>query len=252
MEIDSNANRDHATMNSYAASPGISFLTSTNSNPKPNPVPTTTVTTTTKTSDTPVSTQSPQPSSSVATTTGSGEGNSDSEYKYCPLGDDVTKDLVGVLRLMKILAPLLVIIYTTYEAVLAITKGQIEEESRKLFNKFARRAGAALLLFAIPVIVDAMMQLMNVWDDKGHCVLEPVQTTSVDVKTPEQQCLSNCDKILDAEGQRVCKSKCTTTTTETCEQRCGHIGDETGRQACLNNCKTTKPVATIEQPVNIR
>ena len=79
---------------------------------------------------------------------------------YCPLGDDVTKDLVGVLRVMKILAPLLVIIYTTYETVIAITQGKIDEEQKKLFNKFARRVGAALLLFAIPVVVDAMMQLL--------------------------------------------------------------------------------------------
>ena len=173
-------------------------------------------------------------------------------HAYCPLGDDVTKDLVGVLRIMKILAPLLVIIYSTYEAVLAITQGKIEEESKKIFNKFARRAGAALLLFAIPVIVDAMMQLMNVWDDEGHCVLEPVQTTGVDIKsTTTETCEQRCGHIGDETGRQACLNNCKTqTTTETCEQRCGHIGDESGRQACLSNCKTTNPVIVIPSNTN--
>ena len=68
-------------------------------------------------------------------------------HAYCPLGDDVTKDLVGILRIMKILAPLLVLIYSTYEAVIAITQGKIEEESKKLFNKFARRNLASGIIF---------------------------------------------------------------------------------------------------------
>ena len=159
-------------------------------------------------------------------------------HAYCPLGDDVTKDLVGVLRIMKILAPLLVLIYTTYEAVLAITQGKIEEESKKLFNKFAKRVGAALLLFAIPVLVDSMMQLMNVWDDDGHCVLEPVQVTDVEISTTES-CEKRCGHIGDESGRQACLKNCTTTTTESCEQRCGHIGDESGRQACLGSCKTS-------------
>ena len=45
-------------------------------------------------------------------------------YEYnekCPLGEDVTADLAGVLRIMKILAPLLVLVFSAYEAIVAIT-----------------------------------------------------------------------------------------------------------------------------------
>jgi hypothetical protein len=90
----------------------------------------------------------------------------------CPLGVNVTKDLAGILRIIKIVAPILVIGYTIYEGIVALTKGGVEAEGKKFFNKFVRRVGAAVVLFAVPVIVDQMMQIMNVWDESGHCELE--------------------------------------------------------------------------------
>ena len=96
---------------------------------------------------------------------------------FCPLGDDVTKDLVGVLRILKIVAPILVLAYTVYETIKSLTKGEFEAESKKLFERFAKRCGAALLLFAIPVLVDAFMQLLNVWDKTGRCVLVDSETS---------------------------------------------------------------------------
>ena len=94
---------------------------------------------------------------------------------FCPLGDDVTKDLVGVLRIMKIAAPILVFAYTLYETIKALTNGSMADESRKLFQRFAKRCGAAVLLFAIPVLIDTLMQMFNVWDSTGRCVLEDPQ-----------------------------------------------------------------------------
>ena len=164
---------------------------------------------------------------------------------WCPLGDDVTKDLVGVLRIMKILAPILVVVYSTYDAVLALTKGEIDKEQKALFQKFAKRVAAAILLFIIPVIVDQMAQLMNVWDDVGHCVL--TDESAVTTRAPET-CEQQCDHIGDQTGRDLCYEKCKTSTTtksESCEQRCGHIGDQTGRDVCLSNCTTRVSVQIV-------
>ena len=157
-------------------------------------------------------------------------------HAWCPLGDDVTKDLVGVLRIMKILAPLLVVVYSTYDAVLALTKGEIDKEQKTLFNKFVKRVAAALLLFVIPLLVDQMMQLMNVWDDTGHCVL--IDTEEKTTRAPET-CEQQCDHIGDQKGRDLCYEKCHTTKSETCEQKCDHIGDQAGRNACYAKCPST-------------
>jgi hypothetical protein len=100
----------------------------------------------------------------------------------CPLGVNVTKDLAGILRIIKIVAPILVIGYTIYEGIVALTKGGVEAEGKKFFNKFVRRVGAAVVLFAVPVIVDQMMQIMNVWDESGHCELEAHE---IDASAPD-------------------------------------------------------------------
>ena len=90
---------------------------------------------------------------------------------FCPLGDDVTQDLVGILRIMKIIAPILVLAYTVYETIKAMTNDDMEKEAKNIFKRFAKRCAAAVLLFVIPVLIDAIMQLLNVWDNAGRCVL---------------------------------------------------------------------------------
>ena len=130
----------------------------------------------------------------------------------CPLGEDVTKDLSGALKIIRIVAPLLVIGLTFKEGVTALFRGDSQGSGKKFVMKLLKRLLAAVVLFAIPVIVDAFMQLLNVWDDTGRCTFDGAgYNTSVQTQT----------------------------TTETCEQRCGHIGDNTGRNVCLANCKTT-------------
>jgi hypothetical protein len=249
LEYEVDRSKNHAQMNSYAAAPGIAFLLNNGSTGSSGPPTTTSPTISTTTTSSSGNTTFPTRTTTVSTTfphrsstttsagggSGSGSGSNGEDYKFCPLGDDVTKDLVGVLRVMKILAPLLVIIYTTYETVIAITQGKIDEEQKKLFNKFARRVGAALLLFAIPVVVDAMMQLLNVWDSDGRCVLQDPSLTTKRVETCQQQ----CDHIGDQTGRDACYKNCTTTKSETCHQKCDHIGDQTGRDICYSKCPST-------------
>ncbi len=105
-------------------------------------------------------------------------------YAACPLGPHVTKDLTNVLNIFKIVAPLLVIVVSTYEAVIAITKGDAQVELKKVFIRFCKRVGLAALIFFLPVLVDQVMQMMNVWDDEGGCKFE---NTPEIIEQPEEK-----------------------------------------------------------------
>ncbi|MBR6072738.1 MAG: hypothetical protein IKP76_00255, partial [Bacilli bacterium] len=108
---------------------------------------------------------------------GSGSGTSqvtkkkvyDFSYDGCPLGEEVTKDLSGALKVMKILAPIFVFVYTVYDTIVALTKGDAQAEGKKMLQKFLKRIAAALTLFAIPVLIDVLFQLFNIWDSNGKC-----------------------------------------------------------------------------------
>ena len=51
---------------------------------------------------------------------------------YCPLGEDVTKDLSGALKIARIVAPLLVIGLTFKEGITALVKGDAEGQTKKV------------------------------------------------------------------------------------------------------------------------
>lgn len=96
--------------------------------------------------------------------------DTDSElYTGCPLGKDVTKDLYGALKIFKIAAPLLVIGFTIIEFVQALAKGDIAAELKKLSRRLLKRCIFAVILFFLPVLVNQIMQLANVWDENGTC-----------------------------------------------------------------------------------
>ena len=119
------------------------------------------------------------------------------------MGVNVTKDLAGILRIIKIVAPILVIGYTIYEGIVALTKGGVEAEGKKFFNKFVRRVGAAVVLFAVPVIVDQMMQIMNVWDESGHCELEAHEVNASAKDTDDSKSVDAKDLTNPKEQQKV-------------------------------------------------
>lgn len=91
---------------------------------------------------------------------------------YCPLGPDVTKDLYNVLKVMKILAPLLCVVLSTYDAIRAVTKGDPATDMKAVAKKFGKRMIYTILLFFIPVLIDICFQMADVWDANGTCNLE--------------------------------------------------------------------------------
>ena len=136
----------------------------------------------------------------------------DKKYDFsnagCPLGEEITKDLSGALKVMKILAPIFVFVYTVYDTIVALTHGDAEAEGKKMLQKFLKRMAAALALFAIPVLIDVLMQLFNVWDSTGHCsFIEPELVSPTDQYNgcitecknsdkSDQECSQECSEII--------------------------------------------------------
>lgn len=94
----------------------------------------------------------------------------------CPLGPKVTKDLYGILKIFKIAAPLLVIALTTWEVINSLFKGDINSELKTLYKKFLKRLMYAIILFFLPILIDQVMQIANVWNENGMCSFAEVES----------------------------------------------------------------------------
>lgn len=132
----------------------------------------------------------------------------------CPLGPDVTRDLYGALKIIRIVAPLLVIAFSTLDTVKALTKGDGGSELKKVAQRFGKRAIYAVILFFLPVIIDLFMQMADVWDANGNCLQEienPGVTsgnptiTHPTSKSAQQECQEQ-GKTWDATNQKCIES----------------------------------------------
>lgn len=94
-----------------------------------------------------------------------------SVFAYCPLGPDVTKDLYGALKIFNIAAPVLCIGLSIYEAVKAISKGDASSDMKKIAGRFGKRVIYTVLLIFLPLLVDQVMQIADVWGANGTCDL---------------------------------------------------------------------------------
>ena len=111
-------------------------------------------------------------SGNASTSTTASGGSKKASTKGCPLGEDVTKDLSGALRIMRIMAPIFVLAYTIYDVLVVVVNHDVEGQGKKMFSKFGKRVLISLLLFVIPTLVDVFMQFLDVWDSSGHCSFE--------------------------------------------------------------------------------
>lgn len=92
-------------------------------------------------------------------------------FAWCPLGEDVTRDLYGVLKIFQIAAPVLCIVFSTLDVVKTVAKGDADAEMKKLAQKFGKRMIYTVLLFFLPILVDQVMQIADVWGVNGTCDL---------------------------------------------------------------------------------
>lgn len=132
-------------------------------------------------------------------------------YTGCPLGEDVTKDLYGALKIFKIAAPLLVIGFTIFEFVQALAKGDITAELKKLSQRLLKRCIFAVVLFFLPVLVNQVMQLANVWDENGTCDFSnSVEVKPDDPRTEDERRVTSCAGHSDL-------TSCNNDTTNKCK-----------------------------------
>lgn len=132
-------------------------------------------------------------------------------YTGCPLGEDVTKDLYGALKIFKIAAPLLVIGFTIFEFVQALAKGDITAELKKLSQRLLKRCIFAVVLFFLPVLVNQVMQLANVWNENGTCDFSnSLEVKPDDPRTEDERRITSCAGHSDL-------TSCNNDTTNKCK-----------------------------------
>ena len=87
----------------------------------------------------------------------------------CVLGPKVTKDLTGVLNIIRIVAPLILFAMTLFETIKALAKGDGGADFKNVFNRLKKRFIYLILLIFIPTIVQLMLNAMGL---TSNCELE--------------------------------------------------------------------------------
>ncbi len=91
----------------------------------------------------------------------------------CPLGEHVTKDLNGALKIFRIVAPLLLLAFTIIDLIKLVSSGLgdgKEATPKQIAIRFAKRLAATVLLFVIPTLIDIIFQWAGIWNADGNCM----------------------------------------------------------------------------------
>ena len=97
--------------------------------------------------------------------------NASNAAAFCSQMSDIFK-LIGLfVTVFKIIIPILLIIFGMFDMGKAVTSGK-DDEIKKSAMSFARRIGAAVIVFFIPTIVGIVMVLINsagATDTSNYC-----------------------------------------------------------------------------------
>jgi hypothetical protein len=99
------------------------------------------------------------------------EPESQVDKNICPLGPEVIKDIKGALRIFQILGPLITVVFTIWEIIKGLTKGEIEKEFKTIWQRTYKRVIAAFILFFIPVLLNLAFQIFGLFGDES-CSLD--------------------------------------------------------------------------------
>lgn len=72
----------------------------------------------------------------------------------------LTKDLSNILKVMRIIAPILVALYTTYDYVASILSKDAEQ-MKKSNSKFIKRLILVVVLYLLPVIINLLLGIID-------------------------------------------------------------------------------------------
>lgn len=125
---------------------------------------------------------------------------------YCPLGPDVTRDLYGALKIFNIVAPVLCIGFSVYEAVKAVSKGDASSDMKKIASRFGRRVVYTIILIFLPILVDQMMQIADVWGVNGTCDLSNPSENGTDTTGKYAKCAAYDGQSGSDKDKNACES----------------------------------------------
>lgn len=128
------------------------------------------------------------------------------EEGYCPLGPDVTKDLYGALKIFNVVAPVLCIGLSVYEAVKAISKGDASSDMKKIASRFGKRVIYTVLLIFLPLLVDQVMQIADVWGVNGTCDLSSPSENGTDGTGEYAKCAAYDGQAGSDKDKNACES----------------------------------------------
>ena len=83
------------------------------------------------------------------------------------LGESTMEDLSNIFKYMKILGPILVIAYSTYDYIVALVNKDAEEY-KKVNKKLITRLILVVVLFFLPIILNLLLSFIN--DSYTTCV----------------------------------------------------------------------------------
>lgn len=98
----------------------------------------------------------------------------------CLLGPEVTKDLIGVLNIFKIVAPILCFAFAVFDVVKVFSAGDATSQMKNVAIKFGKRCGYAIILFFLPIIITTVLDLADI---SSGCDLNGTITSDSSVTT---------------------------------------------------------------------
>ena len=116
-----------------------------------------------------------------------------------PIAVFADEGVCGALMILKIVAPLLCIGLSVFDAIKAVAKGDPSTDLKKVAIKFLKRMMYAIILFFIPVLVDLFFQMADVWGANGTCDLMNPEGNGTSTETTTHTTTENCAALTDKE-----------------------------------------------------
>lgn len=115
----------------------------------------------------------------------------------CVLGEETTKDVKGALKIFRIVAPLIMLAFTTLDAIKALNSGGTfhfadggDMPTQKLISRFVKRLIGVLLLFVLPMLIDTVFVFIGIWGPGEGCNLSGNGGSSNNQQVEAEGCYS--------------------------------------------------------------
>ena len=108
----------------------------------------------------------------------------------CVLGEATTKDVKGILKIFRIVAPLALLGFTIVDAVKAVNSGGTfhftndgDMTTQKMTSRFVKRLIGVVLLFVLPTLLNWLFVFIGIWGEGDGCQIDTVGGGDTDTAT---------------------------------------------------------------------